>query len=69
MEIVSSKERKPIYEGDELTLTCRTRKEDAVKLSWRWFPQGTESNSYKNGIEIHNTTGLLAGILFLWFSF
>ncbi|KZS11530.1 putative Inactive tyrosine-protein kinase 7 [Daphnia magna] len=51
----------PIFEGDRVTLTCRSKNKDVMDLAWRWLPALTEPNQTIHSLMEINATRLPAG--------
>jgi hypothetical protein len=51
----------PIVEGDQITLTCRSKNKDVMDLAWRWLPTVPLPYQTITFMEI-NTTRLPAGL-------
>lgn len=52
----------PIFEGDRVTLTCRSKNKDVMDLAWRWLPALTEPNQTIHSLMEINATRLPAGL-------
>ena len=51
----------PIVEGDQVTLTCRSKNKDPMYLAWRWLPAVSPPNQTIYSFMDINATHLPAG--------